>query len=237
MPAAASATTRPSLTSAKANTSTADSAKNSVVAIVSRLRTSTVTSFRKTSHAVRANTVSESPCATGTQSGRPRAPRSCPRQASVPQRYGSRDRDPSGAERRVSPGSPAAPDGRDSPRRAARRPVDVRSSPVKGSSSNTSRGSCRSARSSARRWRMPREKLLTKSSARSTRSAAARARSTAPSASRDAAQFREEHQVLASGQLGIELQIVTQPADRLSQRSLRRTRPCASRSEHVLTSA
>src|SRR5262249_20856390 len=55
MPAAASATTNPSRTSAKANTSTHETAKNSVVERISKLLISTATSLRNTSPAVRPN--------------------------------------------------------------------------------------------------------------------------------------------------------------------------------------
>src|SRR5581483_6027428 len=55
MPAEASATTAPSRTSANANTSTHDTAKNNVVATISRLLTSIVTSLRSTSSATRRN--------------------------------------------------------------------------------------------------------------------------------------------------------------------------------------
>ena len=60
-PAAASATSRPSRTRANANTTTTDRAKNIVVASVSRLRISMVTSLRKTVHAVRKNMSEASP--------------------------------------------------------------------------------------------------------------------------------------------------------------------------------
>src|SRR5882762_11752947 len=55
MPAAASATACPSLTSANANTRTHAAAKNIVVVRTSQLRASIATSFLRTSHAVRMN--------------------------------------------------------------------------------------------------------------------------------------------------------------------------------------
>src|SRR5262245_33701940 len=58
MPTAASATTSPSRTSANANTSTHETAKNKVVNRISKLLNSIATSLRSTSSAIRVNILS-----------------------------------------------------------------------------------------------------------------------------------------------------------------------------------
>src|SRR5262245_33582083 len=65
MPAAPASGARPSRTSAKANTSTHDTAKNTVVQAISRLLTSTVRSLRSTSQTMRANTLVSRPAEAG----------------------------------------------------------------------------------------------------------------------------------------------------------------------------
>ena len=114
--------------------------------------------------------------------------------------------------------------GGDPPQAIGRRCATARSSrPVNGSSNRTSRGRCSSARSSARRCRMPREKPLTGSSARSARPARLERR-VDQAARVEAVQLGEKGEVLARGELGIQVQLVREQADAAPQRRAERAR-------------